>query len=167
MGTKSESGCCFGVKQHCMDVAQTLQLHVKNMCPARNTAAARLIQEVDKQCGRCSAASSTHFSSASGHQSQDKPISVCKPTACVPHLQLGNSIPLSTQRFPNFGGLRDHRDPSLATRRTKRNFTEAAEEWLGLAPPEPRKQEGEEARRRAPAHPGRRAHTMRRRKGGL
>lgn len=57
-----------------MEVAQTLQLHVKYMCPARNSAAARLIQEIDKKCGRCSAASSTHFSSALGHHSQDKPI---------------------------------------------------------------------------------------------
>lgn len=145
-----------------LETALTMLPGVKYVCTGGNTAQQNLIQEIDKQCGRCSAISRTHCFFSSLFWDRKKPIRVCKPDVCMPCLQLGNVISLS-----KFQGTEVFsRAISLYWKDTE-GFTEAAEKWAGLDPPEPRKQEGEEAWSWAPAHPGRGVHTMPCRKGGV
>lgn len=145
-----------------LETALTIQPGVKYVCTGGNTAQQILIQEISNVGDALPLAGL--FFLCFGTRKSHWGLQASCVHALVATGQQHLPIHISLSRFQGTEVL--SRAISLYWK-DREGFTKAAEEWAGPAPPEPRKQEGEEAWSRAPAHPGRGVHTMLCRKGGL
>lgn len=115
-----------------LETALTRLPGVKYVCTGGNTAQQNLIQEIDKQCGRCSAISRTHCFFYSLFWDRKKLIRVCKPYVCMPRYNWAMSSPSS-----NFRELKCFPEPSLSTGRILRALRKqlrSGQGWILLSP---------------------------------